>query len=81
MSSQLIEHRARKSRLASSEKFRESIAGSIGATAELGTRIRAQAGRTSASAKGMIGKTSRSRRRRRAIGGRDARGGADRRRA
>ncbi|MEO5494243.1 MAG: methyl-accepting chemotaxis protein [Sphingomonas sp.] len=56
--SQLIDHRSRKARLASSEKFRESIAGSIDAAAELGTRIRAQAGRTSASAKGMIGKTS-----------------------
>jgi methyl-accepting chemotaxis protein len=56
--SQLVDQRARKSRQARSEKFRESIAGSIGAAAELGTRIRAQASRTSASAKNMIGKTS-----------------------
>jgi len=56
--SRLVEHRARESRMAHSNKFRESIAGSIGATAELGTRIRQQAGRTSASAKGMIGKTA-----------------------
>ncbi|HEX4694548.1 methyl-accepting chemotaxis protein [Sphingomonas sp.] len=56
--SRLVEHRARESRLASADKFRESIAGSIGATAELGTRIRQQAGRTTASARGMIIKTS-----------------------
>ncbi|MBN8815549.1 MAG: chemotaxis protein [Sphingomonas sp.] len=56
--SQLVEHRSRKARLARSEKFRESIAGSIASAAELGTQIRAQAGRTSDSAKGMIGKTS-----------------------
>jgi len=56
--SRLVDHRARAARMASSAQFRDSIAGSIGATAELGTRIRAQASRTSASAKGMIGKTS-----------------------
>ena len=56
--SRLVEQRSRNARKESSDQFRESIAGSIGAAAELGTRIRAQAGRTSASAKGMIGKTA-----------------------
>jgi methyl-accepting chemotaxis protein len=55
---ELTRDRARDARRQSADQFRESIAGSIGAAAELGTRIRAQAGRTSASAKGMIGKTS-----------------------
>jgi methyl-accepting chemotaxis protein len=50
--------RAGRARRKSADQFRESIAQSIDATAELGNRIREQAGRTSASARSMIGKTS-----------------------
>jgi methyl-accepting chemotaxis protein len=54
----LATERASRARRKSANKFRESIVQSIDATAELGTRIREQAGRTSASARSMIGKTA-----------------------
>jgi methyl-accepting chemotaxis protein len=49
---------AREERRARSAQFSESIAQSIEGTASLGNRIRVQAHRASASARGMLGKTS-----------------------
>ena len=54
----LVSKRAQKARQESSEKFRESIAQSIEGTAQLGNKIRGQAARVSASAKGMLDKTA-----------------------
>ncbi len=56
--SHLVGTRAQKARQESSDKFRESIAASIEGTAQLGTKIRGQAARTSGSAQGMIDKTA-----------------------
>ncbi|WCM27488.1 methyl-accepting chemotaxis protein [Sphingomonas sp. QA11] len=50
--------RAREERRTRSAQFSESIAQSIEGTATLGNRIRVQAQRASASARGMLGKTS-----------------------
>jgi methyl-accepting chemotaxis protein len=50
--------RAREERRTRSAQFSESIAQSIEGTASLGNRIRVQAHRASASARGMLGKTS-----------------------
>ena len=50
--------RTREERRARSAHFSESIAQSIEGTAALGNRIRVQAHRASASARGMLGKTS-----------------------
>ncbi|MFA6113162.1 MAG: methyl-accepting chemotaxis protein [Sphingomonas sp.] len=50
--------RTREERRARSAQFSESIAQSIEGTAALGNRIRVQAHRASASARGMLGKTS-----------------------
>ncbi|MES1973158.1 MAG: methyl-accepting chemotaxis protein [Pseudomonadota bacterium] len=50
--------RAREERRNRSAQFSESIARSIEGTASLGNRIRVQAQRASASARGMLGKTS-----------------------
>jgi methyl-accepting chemotaxis protein len=61
MSSELArddEERARTDRQQRAAAFRESIAQAIEGTADLGTRIRVQAGGASASARGVLGKAS-----------------------
>jgi methyl-accepting chemotaxis protein len=56
--SELERNQAREDRRDHTDKFRETIAGTIGGAAELGNRIRVQAQGASNSARGMLGKTS-----------------------
>jgi methyl-accepting chemotaxis protein len=61
MSSELArddEERARDDRQQRADAFRETIAQAIAGTADLGARIRVQAGGASASARGVLGKAS-----------------------